>query len=120
MTKCYSKHYGDINCCPLPEHLLNKTKLLFDQCIERRCAEYNLTKEEEEQCKPSDINSDDYKLSNTNDKYDEHDSDEFNIYTRSKGKDEDEDDSEVYLHIGEKKTWRGLRNGICLARESQE
>ncbi len=35
----------------------------------------------------SDINSDDDKLLNTNSKAKEHDSDEFNIYTMSKGKD---------------------------------
>jgi hypothetical protein len=66
-----------------------------------------LTKEEEEQWEPSDINSDNNKLSNTNDKSKEHDSDEYNIYTTSKGKDEDKDDDEEYLHIDEKVDMEG-------------
>jgi hypothetical protein len=59
-------------------------------------------KEEKEQREPSDINSDNDELSNTGNESEEHDSDEFNIYTMSKSKDEDEDDGEEYLHIGEK------------------
>jgi hypothetical protein len=96
VTKGYSKHYTEINSCPPLEHCLNKVKLLFDQRIERRCAEYNMTKEEDEQWEPSNINSDKDKLSNTNDKSKEHDSDEFNIFTTSKGEDEDKDDGEEY------------------------
>ncbi len=102
VTKGYSKHYKEINSCPPPEHCLNKIKLLFDHCIEHRCAEYNLTKEEEEQWEPSNINNDNNKPSNTNNKTKQHDSNEFNIYTTSKGEDEDEDDGEEYLHISEK------------------
>jgi hypothetical protein len=67
-----------------------------------RCAEYNLTKEEEEQWEPYNTNSDNDELSNTDGESEEHDSDEFNMYTTSKGEDEDEDDGEEYLHIGEK------------------
>jgi hypothetical protein len=48
VIKGYSKHYEEINSCPLPEQCLNEIKLVFNQRIERRCAEYNLTKEEEE------------------------------------------------------------------------
>ncbi len=107
MIKGYNKHHKETNICPLPEQCLNKIKLLFDQRIERRCAKYNLTKEEEEQWERSNINSDDGKLSNTDDKFEEHDSDEINIYTTSKGKDEDEDDGEEYLHIGEKVDMEG-------------
>ncbi len=102
VTKSYIKHYKKMNSCPPPKHCLNMIKLLFDQHIERRCAKYNLTKEEEEQLEPSNINSDDNKLSNTNDKSEEHDSDEFNLHTTSKGKDEDKDDHKEYKHIGEK------------------
>ncbi len=102
MTKGHSKHFEEINSCPIPEHCLNKIKLLFDQRIECRCTEYNLTKEEEEQWEPSDINTDNNALSNTNNESKEYDSDKINIYTTSKGKDEDKDDSEEYLHISEK------------------
>jgi hypothetical protein len=107
VTKGYSKHYKEINSCPPPEHCLNKIKLLFDQRLECRCAKYNLTKEEEEQWEPSDINSDYNKVSNTNNESKEHDSDEFNIYTTSKGKDENKDDGKENLHIGEKVDMEG-------------
>jgi hypothetical protein len=73
VTKGYSKNHKEINSCPPPKHRLNKTKLLFDQCIERRCAKYNLTKDEEEQWEPSDISSDNDKISNTNNESNEHD-----------------------------------------------
>ncbi len=73
-----------------------------------------MTKEEEEQWEPSNINSDKDKLSNTNDKSKEHDSDEFNIYTTSKGKDEDKDDSEEFLHIGEKVDMEGAEKWYWL------
>jgi hypothetical protein len=39
VKKGYSNYYKDINSCPPPDHCLNKIKLLFDHCIERRCAE---------------------------------------------------------------------------------
>ncbi len=58
VIKCYSKHYKEFNSCPQPEQQLNEIKLLFNQHIERRCAEYNLTKEEEEQWKTSDTTVD--------------------------------------------------------------
>ncbi len=93
VTKGYSKNYEKINCLP-SKHCLNKIKLLFDEYLERRCAKYNLTKEKEEQLEPSNINSDDDKLSNTDDKSKKHHSEKFNIYTMSKGKDEDKDDDE--------------------------
>jgi hypothetical protein len=62
VTKGYSKHYEEIISCPPPKHCLNQIKLLFDQRIERKCAKYNLTKEEEEQWEPSNINSDNDKI----------------------------------------------------------
>jgi hypothetical protein len=96
VTKGYSKHYKEINSCPPPKHCLNKIKLLFNQHLEHRCAKYNLTKEKEEQWEPSNVNSDNNKPSNTDNKSEVHDLDEFNIYTTSKGKDEDEDDGEEY------------------------
>jgi hypothetical protein len=75
-----------------------------------------LTKEEEGQWEPSNINSDNDKLSNTNDKSKEHDSDEFNIYTMSKGKDEDKDDGEEYLHIGEQVDIEGAEKWYRLSK----
>ncbi len=95
------------NSCLLPEHCLNWIKLIFNQRIEHRCAKYNLTEEEEEQWEPSNINSDNDELSNTNNESKEHDSDEINIYTTREGEDEDKDDGEEYLHIGEKVDMEG-------------
>ncbi len=80
MIKGYSKHYEEINSCPLPQQCLNEIKLLFDQCIERRCAEYNLTKEEEERWEPSYKIVDDDEQSNTDDKSEEYDLDKINIF----------------------------------------
>jgi hypothetical protein len=77
-----------------------------------------LTQEEEEQWKPSNINSDNDELSNTNNKSKEHDSDEFNIYTTSKGKDEDKDDGEEYLHIGEKVDMKGAEKWYRLGERT--
>jgi hypothetical protein len=78
-----------------------------------------LTKEEEEQWEPSDINSDNDELSNTNNESREHDSDEFNIYTSSNGKDEDKDDGEEYLHIGEKVDMEGAEKWYWLGERIQ-
>jgi hypothetical protein len=58
VIKGYRKHYEEINSHPLLKQCLDKIKLLFNQHIECRCAEYNLTKEEEEQWEPSNINVD--------------------------------------------------------------
>ncbi len=91
VIKGYSKHYKEINSCPLPEQCLNGIKLLFDQRVECRCAKYNLTKEEEEQLEPSNKIVDNDKWSNTKDKSEEHDLDTINIYTMREGKDKDED-----------------------------
>ncbi len=119
MTRGYSKHYKEIISCPLPKHCLNKIKLIFDQHIEHRCAKYKLTKEEEEQWEPSNISSGDDERSNTDNKPEEHDSDKINIYTTSKGKDEDEDDSEEYLHIGEKVDMEGAEKWYRLGERIQ-
>jgi hypothetical protein len=55
-----------------------------------------LTKEEKEQWKPSNKIVDDNELSNTVNESKEHDLDKINIYTTSKGKDEDKVYGEKY------------------------
>jgi hypothetical protein len=112
--KGYNKQYEEINSRSLPEQCLNEIKLLFDQRIERRCAEYNLTKEEEEQREPSNKIVDNNEISNTDNKSEEHDLDEINIYTTSKGKDEDRDFGEKYLHPGEKVDMKGVEESLPL------
>jgi hypothetical protein len=43
VIKGYSKHYKELNSHLLPKQHLKKIKLLFNQRIECRCAEYNST-----------------------------------------------------------------------------
>ncbi len=114
MIKGYSKHYKEINSCPLPEQCLKEIKLQFDQRIECRCAEYNLTKEEAEQWEPSDKIVDDNELSNTDKESEEHDLDKIIIYTTSDGKDEDKDYGEKYLHLGKKVDMKGVEESLPL------
>ncbi len=108
MIKGYSKHYEEINSRSLPEQHLNEIKLLFDQHIEHRCAEYNLTNEEEEQWEPSNNIFDNDEQSNTNDKSEEHDPDNINIYT------EDKDNGEKYVHLGKKADMKGVEKSLLL------
>ncbi len=61
-----------------------------------------MTKEEEEQWEPSNKIVDNDELSNTYNKSKEHDLEKINIYTTTKGKDEDKDYGEKYLHLGKK------------------
>ncbi len=68
----------------------------------------------------SNINSDGDELSNTNNKPKEHNPDEFIMYTKSKGEDEDKDDMKNTYILVRKLTLRGLRNGIGLVREFWE
>jgi hypothetical protein len=82
--------------------------------IEHRCAEYNFTKEEEEQWEPSNKIVDNDEQSNTNNKSKEHDLGEINIYTTSESKDEDKDYSDKYLHLGKKVDMKGMEESLLL------
>jgi hypothetical protein len=73
-----------------------------------------LTKEEEEQWEPSNKIVDNDELSNTDHKSKEHDLDEINIYTTSKGKDEDKDYGEKYIHLGKKFNMKGVEEFLPL------
>ncbi len=73
-----------------------------------------MTTEEEEQLEPSNKIVDHNERSNTNDKSKEHDLDKINIYTTSKGKDEDKDYSEKYLHFGKKVDMKGVEKSLPL------
>jgi hypothetical protein len=114
VIKGYSKHYEENNSCSLPEQCLNEIKLLFDHRIECRCAKYNLTKEEEEQWELSNTIVDSDERSNTDDKSEEHDLDKINTYMTSKGKDEDKDNGEKYLHLGKKVDMKGVEESLPL------
>jgi hypothetical protein len=52
--------------------------------------------------------------SNTNKKSEEHDSDEIDIYTASKGKNEDKHHGEKYLHLGKKVDMKGVKESLPL------
>ncbi len=69
---------------------------------------------DEKQWEPSNKNVDDDEQSNTNNKSEEHDSDKINIYTTSKGKDEDKDYGEKYLHHVKKVDMKGVEESLPL------
>jgi hypothetical protein len=73
-----------------------------------------LTKEKEEQWELSDEIVDNDELSNTDHKSKEHDLDKINIYTMSKGKDEDNNYGEKYIHLGKKFNMKGVEESLPL------
>ena len=86
-TKDCQERYGH----PATQHSLNKIQLLYEERIQRRCAEYNLTMAEEMWWEPSQKIAHDNKDDSSGEESEEHDSDVVNIYTTS---DDDEDDSD--------------------------
>ena len=107
----YSSHCQERYGHPVRQRNLDKIRLLYEQRIERRCAEYNLTILEEKQWEqPSNLKiSDD---GDSGDESEEHDSDVVDIYTSS---DDDEDDDEEDDPIGEpvllERVYKGFRAG---------
>jgi hypothetical protein len=120
VTKGYSKHYEEINNCPPPKHHLKKIKVLFDQRIEHRCAKYNLTKEEEEQWEPSNINSnsDKHQIPMTNLR--SMIQTKLTYIPQAKAKMRTKMMVRNTYILVRKLPWRGLRNGIGLVRKSWE
>lgn len=107
----YSSHCQEWYGHPVRQHNLDKIRLLYEQRIERRCAEYNLTILEEKQWEqPSHlkIGDDDY----SGEESEEHDSDVVDIYTSS---DDDEGDDEEDEPIKEpvllERVYKGFREG---------
>ena len=76
----YSSHCQEMYGHPVRQHNLDKIRLLYEQRIERRCAEYNLTILEEKQWEePPNLKiGDDV---DSGEESEEHDSDVVNIYT---------------------------------------
>mgnify|MGYP006196684247 FL=1 len=107
----YSSHCQEWYGHPVRQRNLDKIRLLYEQRIERRCAEYNLTILEEKQWEqPSNL-----KISNNGDSGDEseeHDSDDVYIYTSSE---DDEDDDDEYDPVEEpvlfERQYKGFRAG---------
>ncbi len=120
VTKGNTKNYKEIISCPPLEHCLNKIKLLFNQRIERRCAEYNFTKKEDKQCESSDnpVTTSNYQIPMTNPRS----MIQMNLTYISQAKAKMRTWMTVkntYILV-RKMTWRGLRNGTGLVKESRE
>ena len=110
----YSSHCQEMYGHPVRQHNLDKIRLLYEQRIERRCAEYNLTILEEKQWEePPNLKiGDDV---DSGEESEEHDSDVVNIYTSSDDDEKDDDDDEDYEPIEEpvlfERHYKGFRAG---------
>ena len=107
----YSSHCQERYGHPVRQRNLDKIRLLYEQRIERRCAEYNLTVIEEKQWEPPSnvkICDDD----DSGDESEEHDSDDVYIYTSSE---DDDDDDDEYDPVEEpvlfERQYKGFRAG---------
>ncbi len=90
MIERYGKYYEREKSVPLPEKVKTKIELLFQHCIECRCAEMHLTMEKEEKWKSKDSNVMESDLSKSNREEEECNSNDVNFDTDS-GEEEDED-----------------------------
>ena len=87
----YTQHCQEWYSHPATQHSLNKIQLKYEERIQRRCAEYNLSMAEEMWWEPSQKIAHDKLDDSSGEESEEHDSDEVNIYTTS---DDEEDDSD--------------------------
>ena len=93
MLEGYSSHCQERYGHPVRQRNLDKIRLLYEQRIERRCAEYNLTILEEKQWDPSNLKTAaDDNVDSSGEESEEHDSDEVNIYTSSEEDDSSDED----------------------------
>ena len=84
MLEGYSSHCQEWYGHHVRQRNLDKIQLLYEQRIERRCAEYNLTILEEKQWDPSSLKtSAEEDVESSGEESEEHDSDVVNIYTSS-------------------------------------
>jgi hypothetical protein len=83
----YEQRYGK----PLPQDVINKIQLLYHHRIKRRCAELQLTIEEEEEWDPDNALIDKLNLSDSGEESEEHDSDDVNFYHDSSDDDNKEE-----------------------------
>jgi hypothetical protein len=107
----YSSHCQKWYGHTVRQRNLDKIQLLYEQRIERRCAEYNLTILEEKQWEPpsnlkigDDVDS--------GDESEEHDSDVVDIYTSSDDDEEDdEEDDPIKEPVLFERQYKGFRAG---------
>ncbi len=86
----YGKFYEQRYSKPLPQDVINKIQLLYRHRIERRCAELQLTVEEEEEWDPDNALIDRLDLLDLGEESEEHDSDDVNFYHDSSNNDDKE------------------------------
>ncbi len=90
IVKGYGKFYEQRYGKPLPKDVINKIQLLYHHCIEHRCAELQLTVEEEEEWDPDNALIDELDLSDSGEESEEHNSDDINFYHDSSDDDDEE------------------------------
>jgi len=106
----YSSHCKERYGHPVRQRNLDKIRLLYEQRIERRCAEYNLTILEENQWEvPPNLKiGDDV---DSGEESEEHDSDVVNIYTSSDEDCDDEEDDPIDEPVLFDRVYKGFREG---------
>ena len=87
MIKRYGEYYERDKGVPLPERVKKRIELLFEHRIKRRCAEMQLTIEEEGKWKSEESHVMESDLSSSGEEEEEHDSDDVNL--ESEGEDYD-------------------------------
>ena len=87
MTKRYGEYYERDKGVPLPERVKKRIELLFEHRIKRRCAEMQLTIEEEGKWKSEESHVMESDLSSSGEEEEEHDSNDVNL--ESEGEDYD-------------------------------
>ena len=98
---------------PVKQHNLDKIQLKYEQRIQRRCAEYNLTILEEKQWDPPNLKSDgDDEVDLSGEESEEHESDVVNIYTTSED-DDSSDDEPLEEPVLRDRQYKGFRPGDC-------
>ena len=90
----YNKECEERYGHPATQHSLNKIQLLYEERIQRRCAEHNLTMAEERKWEPSQKIAHNNKDDSYSEESEEHDSDDVNIYTTSDDDDDDDDSND--------------------------
>ena len=107
----YSSHCQEWYGHPVRQCSLDKIRLLYEQRIERHCAEYNLTILEEKKWDQSSLTtSTDDNVESSGEESEEHDSDVVNIYISSEEDDRSDEDLPVEP-VSLECAYRGFRPG---------
>ena len=109
----YTSHCQKMYGHPAKQRSLDKIRLLYEQRIERRCADFNLTIMEEKQWDPSNFKTDpDDDVYSSGEESEEHDSDVVNIYTSSSEEDGGSSDEDPVLEpVLRERAYKGFLSG---------